>query len=66
MNWQKIVNELLATGQSQTELSDKVGCPQSTISEISSGKRGKRPSWEVGNKLLELHDALNQETQLAG
>lgn len=58
MNWQQIVNDILNTGLTQAELGVKVGCPQSTISDFSSGKRGKRPSWNVGSALVELHKSL--------
>lgn len=65
MNWQQIVNDLLSTGLTQGELGGKVGCPQSTISDIASGKRGKRPSWSVGSALVELHKDICPAAQNA-
>jgi transcriptional regulator with XRE-family HTH domain len=55
MDIQKSVSELLGTGLTQDELAGLVPCGQSTINAYFKGKRGKRPSLEIGQRIIELH-----------
>lgn len=55
MDIQKIVSELLESGLTQQELADLVPCQQSTISSYLKGTRGKRPSFEIGLRIIDLH-----------
>ena len=49
MNWQQMVKDLLESGLTQTQLADKLSCSQSMVSDLASGERGSRLSWELGN-----------------
>jgi predicted transcriptional regulator len=55
MDIQKSVSDLLGSGLSQQELANLVPCGQSTINAYAKGKRGKRPSLLIGQRILELH-----------
>jgi predicted transcriptional regulator len=55
MDIQKIVSELLSTDLNQQQLADLVPCRQSLISAYLNGKRGSRPTMQIGNRLLDLH-----------
>jgi len=55
MDTQKITRELLGTGLTQQELADLVPCSQPTIAAYANGKRGSKPSFLVGSRLLVLH-----------
>lgn len=55
MDTQKITRELLETGLTQQELAALVPCSQPTIAAYANGKRGSKPSFLVGSRLLELH-----------
>lgn len=55
MNTQQITRELLGSGLTQQTLARLAGCSQSTISSFLSGKKGKRPSFAIVDRLLDLH-----------
>ena len=55
MNWQSMINEILATGMLQQELAKKLDCGQAYISDLSNGKRGKRVSYDLGVRIISLH-----------
>jgi transcriptional regulator with XRE-family HTH domain len=55
MDMKKIVSELLSTGLTQQQLADLVNCKQPTINAFLHGKRGKRPTLEIGSGLLDLY-----------
>lgn len=55
MDTQKTVSDLLNTGLTQQQLADLVPCSQSTINAYLKGERGARPSWEIGQRLNDLH-----------
>lgn len=55
MDTQKITSDLLGTGLTEQELADLVPCSQPTINAFKRGDRGKRPSMNIGMRLLELH-----------
>jgi predicted transcriptional regulator len=58
MDIQTIVKDLLETGISATAVSKLVGCAPHTITRYANGDRGKRPSYELANKLKSLHKSL--------
>ena len=60
MDTQKITLQLLATGVTQQELANRVGCSQSTINAFANGNRGSRPTFAIGQRLVELHKELCQ------
>ena len=51
----QIVQDLMAAGMSQKAISERVGCSQPYICDIANGKSGKRPGFEIGTKLTDLH-----------
>lgn len=53
--WKQIVSDLIESGLSQKEISERVGCSQPYICDLASGKAGKRLGFEVGKRLTELH-----------
>lgn len=55
MDMKKIVSELLSTGLTQQQLADLVPCKQPTINAFLHGKRGKRPTLDIGRGLLALY-----------
>ena len=57
MNTQQITRELLETGLTQQKLAQLAGCSQATISSFLNGKKGKRPSFAIVDRLLDLHRA---------
>ena len=58
MNWQKLVAELIDSGLTQTGVAEKAECSQNLISDLLHGKRGKRLTYEIGVRLVALHDEL--------
>lgn len=49
------ISELLATGLTQTQIANEIGCSQPTVSEMASGKVGTvRPSHKVVDGLQRL------------
>lgn len=58
MDTKKITEELLATGLTQQALASSVPCSQSAISKFLRGNRGRRPTFVIGQRLLELHREL--------
>jgi len=58
MNPQAIISDLMKSGLTQMEIERRTGVDQSTISGLYTGKRGKRVSFDVANKLANLHAEL--------
>ncbi|KVE38191.1 helix-turn-helix domain-containing protein [Burkholderia sp. BDU5] len=57
MDLQFIALELKRLGMSQVEIARAVDCSQPTISEIQSGRLGKRrPSYRLATSLLKLYE----------
>ncbi len=54
MNWRRLIAELLDSGMTQVGLAAECGVAQSTISDLFRGA-SKSTSWEVGQKLRDLH-----------
>lgn len=65
MNWSLVVSELLKSGDTQKELSEKVGCSQGLINDLLHNRRGKRLSYDVGAALVELHKKIKKQKQAA-
>ncbi|WP_321953140.1 helix-turn-helix domain-containing protein [Paraburkholderia bannensis] len=55
MDTQRIVSDIIGSGLTQTELASLVPCGQSTISFFLRGKRGKRVSKLIGDRLQAIH-----------
>ncbi|WP_153100820.1 helix-turn-helix domain-containing protein [Paraburkholderia hayleyella] len=54
MSAHPILSKLLSHGLTQMEIHRRSGIPQSTISHLHTGRRGKRPSYDVIVKLEKL------------
>ncbi|MFY1963614.1 helix-turn-helix domain-containing protein [Achromobacter xylosoxidans] len=66
MNPKIIAEQLIALGLSQSDVWKRAGVSQSTVSHILSGKRGKRTSFEVVQRLHALLVEVQQEKGVAG
>ena len=54
MNWSKVIKDIQKKKKmTQKDIEAKTGIPQAYISSLLNG-RYNNPSWETGNKLLEL------------
>lgn len=53
MNIQKIISELLNSGMTQTAIAKRIGCSQSNVSLIHTGKT-KRIKFDIGCALIDL------------
>lgn len=51
--WQNVVATLKDLGYTQKRIADAVGCDQSHISDLRTGKRSE-PRYSLGEKLLAL------------
>lgn len=65
MNWQQMVKDLLESGLTQTQLADKLDCSQSMVSDLASGERGSRLSWELGNAIIREHSQITKQNEAA-
>jgi transcriptional regulator with XRE-family HTH domain len=55
MDIRKILSQLRRNGLSQAAIGKKIGCAQSTVSDMENGHSGvKRPSYELTSKLIAL------------
>lgn len=54
MQWKNIISDLKSAGLTQTQIAEKCGCAQSTISEMATDG-DRTPSFPIGAALLELH-----------
>ncbi|MFA1682506.1 helix-turn-helix domain-containing protein [Achromobacter dolens] len=66
MNPKIIAEQLIALGLSQSDVWKRAGVSQSTVSHILSGKRGKRTSFEIVQRLQALLDEVQREKGAAG
>lgn len=55
MNWQEIINALEQAGLTQVEMAQALDCSQGYISDLKTGRRGKRVDYFFGEKLLALY-----------
>ena len=51
MNWTSIIQDLMASGLSQSEIAAKCQTGQSHISGLFAGER-KQPGWQLGQSLI--------------
>lgn len=61
MNWKLLIQEVLDSGMTQLEAAKSIGCGQSYVSDLASGKRGKSVSYEIGVKLIQLHKQIKKK-----
>ena len=58
-NLKSVVTDLVETGLSEKRIADEIGCDQSTINRIKTGKIAKT-SYDIGTALHSLHNRLCQ------
>ena len=51
MHWPTIISDLKAAGLSQSQVAEKCGVAQATISDLE----GRQPAYDLGAKLVALH-----------
>lgn len=54
MDWKKLTQDLIASGLTQVEIANRVGCSQPTIAQLASGAQ-RDVRWTYGEKLRSLH-----------
>ena len=64
MNWTSIIQDLMASGLSQSEIAAKCQTGQSHISGLFRGER-KQPGWQLGQSLIALHAERTKREQAA-
>jgi predicted XRE-type DNA-binding protein len=64
IDWAQVVADLVTAGSTQVQIAAALDVSQSTISDIARGA-SKRPSYDVGSKLLKLHAERVQGRQAA-
>lgn len=65
MDIKSTVLEIKAFGLTQQAIAEEVGTSQGHISDLETGRRGKRPSFEIVQKLMTLRDRLRSEAKAA-
>ncbi|WP_250501945.1 helix-turn-helix domain-containing protein [Caballeronia sp. AZ7_KS35] len=58
MDAKTLIDELIAAGLTQMEIQRRSGLSQSTVSQITTGRRGKRPSAETFIALTKLRNSV--------
>lgn len=58
----KILSDILEK-QNQAQIAKKIGVTQGYISHLMLGRR-KKPSFEIGLKIIELHKQLEKQTAI--
>lgn len=64
MNWKTIIQEIMDSGLSQSEIANKCGTGQSHISGLYLGHR-KCPNWVLGDALIRLHKEVANQSKRA-
>ena len=54
MNWKKLIADIQEAGYTQTQIADSVGCKQSSLSDLATGKT-KEPLYRIGERLVAMH-----------
>ena len=57
-NWSQLIKDLQDKkkgNMKQKEIAEKVSCSQNYISDLKTGKRGKKVSYEIADGLKKLH-----------
>jgi hypothetical protein len=55
MEWSVVITELEAAGLSQKEIAAEAGCSQPYVSQLKTGRRSRCRDFEIGRRLVELH-----------
>lgn len=62
ISWRRVISTLLLQCSSEAELAQIVGCSQSTINRLRTGKV-LEPSYSVGSRLLDLVEGEREEDE---
>lgn len=65
MDWKTLILEIKSHGWTQDAIAAEVGTSQGHISDLETGKRGKRLSFDLAQRLLALRDRLTKEATAA-
>jgi transcriptional regulator with XRE-family HTH domain len=57
MDCKKIITDLEDSGLTQNEIAKLAGCSQGHVSDLKTGRRGKRLSHEVATALMQLWES---------
>lgn len=60
-NWSQLITDLQDKqkgNMTQQEIAERVPCSQNYISELKTGKRGKRVSHDIAEGLKKLHEQI--------
>ncbi|WP_156189028.1 helix-turn-helix domain-containing protein [Acinetobacter indicus] len=58
-DWSQMINDLLDKDKgamTQQQIAESISCSQNYISDLKTGKRGKRLSYEIAEGLRKLHE----------
>ena len=61
MNWQEMIRDISNAGYTQQQIANEVGCAQSLVSQVLSGKRGRSLKYEYGLNLGKLHKKVTRK-----
>jgi len=56
MDWKTIITDLRKAGLTQKEIANRAITSQGYISDLENGNRGTRLSFEIGQRLIRLHE----------
>lgn len=59
-NWKKLLEEIIATGMSQVEVSRQIGIKPPSVNEILTNENRRTVRWETGDKIIALHARVTQ------
>jgi len=54
MDWKKLIEDLTDAGHKQTQIAEKCGCSQASISDLATGVT-ENPGWKIADALREMH-----------
>lgn len=61
-NWQEIITDIKHfSGMTQPQIAAEINCAQSYISDLETGKKGKRLSHNIAKGLLALHEKVKPQ-----
>lgn len=65
MDWSQLVRDLQALQVTQQEIADHCGVAQSTVSDWLNKDVKRGPSFESGQRLIDLHKARTKKARAA-
>lgn len=65
MNWQQMVNDLLDSGLTQTQLAELLRTSQGQVSDMANGKRGQEITWRLGEAIRKAHRRIPKKAEAA-